>query len=122
MKKPATYFSANGSDSIIGAGVLVEGSLEVDGDLTVEGEIRGEIRASGGLIAGINSMFWSNITADTASISGKVVGNIQTAGKTTIREMGSVTGDVDSERLTILPGGVFVGRSRVTGVKNETRA
>jgi cytoskeletal protein CcmA (bactofilin family) len=120
VKKPATYFSANGSDSIIGAGVLVEGPLEVDGDLNIEGEVRGDISATGGVIVGINSLLWSNITADTVSISGKVIGNIRTAGKTTIREMGSVTGDVDSERLTILPGGVFVGRSRITVAKNGT--
>ncbi len=108
-----TYFSINGQDTIIGSDVTLEGSLKVAGDLRVEGAVIGSVTASGGLIIGVNAQLTSDIQADTASISGKIIGNIRTAGQTTIREMGSVNGDIDSERLTIMPGGLFEGTSRL---------
>ena len=119
MKEPSTYFSTTGSDSIIGPNVTVDGPLEVNGDLTIEGETKGDISAGGAVVVGINATLFSDVEADTVSVSGKIVGNIYSDGKTTIREMGAITGDVESAGLTILPGGIFSGRSLIHGRKAE---
>lgn len=112
-RRHQTYFSASGQDTLIGAGMAVIGNLSVLGDLFVEGVVKGTITVTGGIIVGINSTIGAEIKADSVSISGEVAGDIHATGLVTIREMGAVNGNIDCERLTIMPGGLFDGNSRL---------
>ena len=46
-------------------------------------------------------------------LAGRLVGPIKAEGEALIRETGQVEGDITSVGLSIIPGGVFVGASRM---------
>jgi cytoskeletal protein CcmA (bactofilin family) len=112
-------FSADKHDTVIGSGITVNGALRCLGDIIVEGGLTGSIQAKGGLTSSANSNIKATIVADSVIISGQVEGDIESSGEIIIRATGRLTGDVSSLGLTIFPGGMFNGRSRLRDTKEK---
>ena len=108
--RPAETARAGAEASIINSGVKVVGNMESDGDIMVAGAVEGDI-ASVGLTVGEGAMVKGTIAAGTATILGRVEGEIRTR---TIRvaATGEIVGDIAYESLAVDSGARIDGRVR----------
>lgn len=108
--RPAEPPRANAEASVINSGVKVVGNMESDGDIMVAGAVEGDI-ASVGLTVGEGATVKGTIAAGTATILGRVEGEIRTR---TIRvaATGEIVGDIAYESLSVDSGARIDGRVR----------
>lgn len=114
MAKKDDLLRLSESETIIGSGVRVKGTLASDGDVTIDGMLAGEVKTLGNLVLGVNAHVKANVTARNVTIAGQLNGNIKTEGEATITETGKVNGNISCGSLAIAGGAVFIGASVMT--------
>ncbi|MGB7418452.1 MAG: polymer-forming cytoskeletal protein [Erythrobacter sp.] len=101
--------SSNGSTfSVIGSDVQIKGDVKASVDLHIDGAIEGDITCAS-LVQGEESTITGGVTADTARLSGKVVGSIR-AKELVVLRSARIEGDVHYDALTIEQGAEVDGR------------
>lgn len=100
--------NGNSTFSVIGSDVTIKGDVSASVDLHVDGKIEGDIQCAS-LVQGDASVITGGITADSARMSGKVVGSI-TAKELVILKSAQIEGDVHYDALTIEQGAQVDGR------------
>jgi cytoskeletal protein CcmA (bactofilin family) len=98
----------NSTFSVIGADVTIKGDITASADLHVDGRIEGDI-ACASLVQGQTSVVQGKIEAQTARLSGRIVGSIH-ARDLVILKSAQVEGDVFYDALTIEQGAEVEGR------------
>jgi cytoskeletal protein CcmA (bactofilin family) len=102
------------NETVIGAGVHVKGNLASEGDISVDGHLVGDIKSTGSVTLGINSVIRANVTARNVKVAGQLTGSIKTEGEASITETGKVVGDISCGTLHVTSGAVFVGQCNMT--------
>lgn len=100
--------NGNSTFSVIGSDVSITGDISASVDLHIDGKVEGDIKCAS-LVQGEASVIKGGITADTARMSGKVVGSI-TAKELVILKTAKIEGDVHYDALTIEQGAQVDGR------------
>jgi cytoskeletal protein CcmA (bactofilin family) len=113
MARRGDALGVSGADTVIGAGVTVDGKLRSESDITIDGQLRGEVKTTGLVVVGINAEVTAPIRAGSTQVAGKLIGPITALGQVTIMATGHVEGDIVSAGLAIEPGGTFIGRSSI---------
>ena len=91
--------------------VLIKGELTVDEDLTVEGRVEGKIELSDhDLWISPHGSVKAEIHAKSVIIAGAVIGSIFASEMVEIRLSGSVQGNIQSPRVSLVDGATFTGR------------
>ncbi len=90
------------SFSVLGADIVLRGSLHADADLHVDGTIEGDVVCKA-LVQGEGSTITGSITADSVRLSGTTQGPIE-AAHVVILKSAMVRGDVRYDALTIEQG------------------
>ncbi|SEP02325.1 polymer-forming cytoskeletal protein [Paenibacillus sp. OV219] len=103
--------SSKMTDTFIGEGTIVEGTIRSAGSLRLEGQLRGDISCEGDVILGESGFAISNITANNVVLAGQVNGNVTITGKLTIMSTGKLYGNMTAASLTIEEGGLLQGSS-----------
>lgn len=103
--------SSKMTDTFIGEGTIVEGTIRSAGSLRLEGQLRGDISCEGDVILGESGFAVSNITANNVVLAGQVNGNVTITGKLTIMSTGKLYGNMTAASLTIEEGGLLQGSS-----------
>jgi len=98
----------NSTFSVIGSDVTIKGDISASVDLHIDGTVEGDIKCAS-LVQGEGSMVQGAIAADTARMSGKVIGSI-TAKELVILKSAQIQGDVHYDALTIEQGAQVDGR------------
>lgn len=94
----------------IGKSVVIKGELKGSEDLTIEGRVEGKIELRQHVLTiGPNGQIKAEVFAKSVVVMGKVNGNISATEKISIRENGSVDGDVAAPRVAIAEGAHFRG-------------
>jgi cytoskeletal protein CcmA (bactofilin family) len=94
----------------LGASFQVRGSIGGNEDLKIDGVVEGPISLNGHeLTVGPTAKLTSEIHAGEVVVYGKVIGNVHSKGRVDIKKDGSVSGDVDSARISIEDGAYFKG-------------
>lgn len=106
-----TEFRVADAETVIGAGVIVKGTLHSEGDVTIDGDLKGGVKTTGNLTIGATGSVEANIAARNVKVSGQLVGNIKAEGETSISGTGKVKGNIHTGLLTIDHGAVFSGQS-----------
>jgi cytoskeletal protein CcmA (bactofilin family) len=89
-----------------------KGALAFSGELELHGRLEGTIESEGGaLTVGEQALIKAEIKVNDVLIYGKVQGNIYATGRIELRGKAEVYGDLNSNRLAMDDGVVFVGRS-----------
>lgn len=101
------------TDTLIGQGTHVDGTLISEAGIRIEGEYRGDIECKGDVIVGECGIAKSNITARDVTVAGKIIGDIVTRGRLTITATGQLHGNVTAGALLIHDGGLFTGNCRM---------
>ncbi|RME87540.1 MAG: polymer-forming cytoskeletal protein [Anaerolineae bacterium] len=99
--------------SVLGPGVIWQGSINGSGGVRIEGAFEGEIALRGLLVVGeTGRVTCENIRANTVIVAGAVRGNITTE-KLEIRSTGRVWGDVVTTAFVTEEGAFLRGQIRM---------
>ena len=94
----------------IGKCVVIRGELSGDEDLIIEGQVEGKVILKDHCaVIGNNGMIRGEIEARNVAVSGKVVGNIYASELAEIAATGSVEGDIETARISVVEGAFFKG-------------
>ncbi len=110
----------NSTFSVIGSDVTIKGDISASADLHVDGAIEGDIKCAS-LVQGESSVLTGAVIAETARMSGRVVGSI-TAKELVILKSAQIEGDVHYDALTIEQGAQVDGRFAPNAQRSATRA
>ena len=113
--------SNSSSKNILSADVEIKGSIKFLNDLIVDGKVEGEITSTGILTVGENAEIRGEIKTKSATVYGKVHGNITVEERCELKSRAVLQGDLKAARLVIEEGATFVGKSEVTPVKGGVR-
>ncbi len=102
--------------TIIGEGVVINGSLFSPGITRIDGRVTGEITAEKELIIGKEGKVEARIKTKDATIAGNFKGNMIASGEVEITSTGKFVGNLIQKdaMLTIEKGGIFKGESAIS--------
>lgn len=104
----------------IGRSLVIKGEVSGSEALYIDGRIEGTINlADNRVTIGRNGSVAANITAREVVIMGKVQGNIQCADRLDIRNEGTLTGDVVTQRISVEDGAVLKGSVQVRATEHK---
>jgi cytoskeletal protein CcmA (bactofilin family) len=99
--------------SVLGAGVIWQGSINGSGGVRIEGTFEGQIALKGLLVVGeTGKVTCENIRAANVIVAGAVKGNV-TAQKVEIRASGRVWGDIVTTAFATEEGAFLRGQIRM---------
>jgi cytoskeletal protein CcmA (bactofilin family) len=99
--------------SVLGAGIIWQGSVDGSGGVRVEGTFEGQIALKGLLVVGeTGKVTCENVRAANVIVAGAVKGNI-TAQKVEIRASGRVWGDIITTAFATEEGAFLRGQIRM---------
>lgn len=102
------------SAATLGADVEFKGSLVFKERLCVNGKFEGDLSSDGGLlVVGRDAEVKAEIRVGNMVSEGKVYGNITANDKVELRAPSQIFGDIESARLSVEEGVVFVGNANV---------
>lgn len=97
-------------ESVISAGLTIEGKIEGHGDIRIAGSFKGDIRVKGNLAIELGAHISAEISADTVTVGGEVEGNINAATQVKLLESAQLVGDLKATSLTVAAGSRMRGR------------
>lgn len=97
-------------ESLIGANSKFKGDIDTKGTLRIDGSMEGNVNADW-VILGEKACLKGDVTARGIIIAGRVDGNLKAKEIVEIKAKGKVSGDIFTNKLTIIEGGMFDGRS-----------
>jgi cytoskeletal protein CcmA (bactofilin family) len=107
--------------NLLSADVEIKGSIKFQNELTIDGKVEGEITSTGTLTVGENAEIRGEIRTKSATVLGKVHGNITVDERCELKARAVLQGDLKAARLVIEEGATFVGKSEVTPNKAALR-
>ena len=110
---PPTVQTVERITSVLGAGVIWQGSITGSGGVRVEGTFEGQIALKGLLVVSeTGKVTCENVRAANVIVAGAVKGNI-TAQKVEIRASGRVWGDIITSAFATEEGAFLRGQIRM---------
>jgi cytoskeletal protein CcmA (bactofilin family) len=97
-------------ESLIGANSNFKGDIDTKGTLRIDGSMEGNANADW-VIIGEQADIKGDITARGIVVGGKMEGNLRAKEIVEIKSKGQVVGDIYTNKLTVVEGGIFDGRS-----------
>ena len=97
------------NDSVIAAGLTVEGKIQGVGHLRVAGRFQGDVQVEGDLTIETGAQVTGDLRAATINVGGEVQGNIQ-AKRVQLLQSGTLIGDLKAGSLTVAAGSRMRGK------------
>ena len=99
----------NKTSSILGPELEIHGDVKVSGSLLIYGKVFGNIHSTGAVRTADGSEVKGDISAQEATIGGKIDGDLIVDKKVTLGETSLLTGNLKAAILTIEEGAKFEG-------------
>jgi cytoskeletal protein CcmA (bactofilin family) len=112
MSVPRYAALSSREQAVIGKSLVIKGEVTGSESLCIEGQVEGSISLSGDadrVTVGRTGVVSANLVAREIVVMGKVRGNLEASDRVDIRNDGSLTGDVVTQRITIEDGAFFKG-------------
>ncbi len=100
----------NLKESLLTAGLTIEGKIEGSGHIRIAGRFQGDVNVKGNLAIEPGAKVVGGVTAETVSVGGELDGNISSAARVELLETGVLTGDLKAGSLTVAAGSRMRGR------------
>ncbi len=100
----------NVKESLLTAGLTIEGKIEGSGHIRIAGRFHGDVNVKGNLAIEPGAKLVGGVTAETVSVGGELDGNISNAARVELLETGVLTGDLKAGSLTVAAGSRMRGR------------
>lgn len=98
------------TDSLIAAGLTVEGKIEGAGHVRIAGRFKGDVHVEGDLTIEQGAHISGEIRAETVVVAGEVQGNIHAASRVEFLQSGLLVGDLKAGSLTVAAGSRMRGK------------
>jgi cytoskeletal protein CcmA (bactofilin family) len=102
-------------NTLVGNGTIFEGRLTVSSSMRVDGKIKGEVNCSDTLLVGKTGVVEASVKVRSATIGGKVNGDIEAQEVVVLEGKSELSGDIVTKKLIIEEGAVFNGTCRMGG-------
>jgi cytoskeletal protein CcmA (bactofilin family) len=100
-------------ETIIAAGVQVEGDFTSQGNVLIEGTVQGSLRTERDLRVGENAVITADVKAANAVVAGEVRGNVTVTGKLELEPSARVFGDIRTSVLVVASGASMNGQIKM---------
>jgi len=107
--------------TVIARGVKVEGDFNSDGDVLIEGEVKGSLKTTSDLSVGGESVIAADIKAGTATVSGRVDGNMIIDAQLVVKSSANIHGDIVAETMSVEKGAQLEGKVSIGGSSGTTQ-
>jgi cytoskeletal protein CcmA (bactofilin family) len=98
-------------ESVLAAGLTIEGKIEGSGNVRVAGNFKGDIHVQGNLTIEQGAKITGSVRANTVIVSGELEGNIDAATRVELLQTGVLNGDLKAGSLTVAAGSRMRGRA-----------
>jgi len=98
------------TETLIGAGLTIEGKIEGAGHVRIAGHFKGDIHVEGDLTIEQGAHISGEIRAETVVVAGEVQGNIHATSRVEFLESGLLIGDLKAGSLTVAAGSRMRGK------------
>ncbi len=107
------------AETIIGAGVKVDGTFTAFGNVIVKGQLLGSLKTESDVNIKEGGSVDADIKAKNATVAGEVDGNLEVNQKIQLAKSAKVTGDINCQVLSIEEGAILQGNCNVGGEKTS---
>jgi cytoskeletal protein CcmA (bactofilin family) len=97
-------------ESVISAGLTIEGKIEGVGHVRIAGEFKGDVNVQGNLTIESGARVTGGVKADTIIIGGQLDGNIDAASRVELLQTGVLNGELKAGSLTVAAGSRMRGK------------
>lgn len=98
------------SESILAAGLTIEGKIEGTGNVRVAGRFKGNVNVKGELTIEPGASIDGEVNADTVLVGGEVRGHLIARSRVEFKESGALIGDLKAGSLTVAAGSKMRGK------------
>ena len=107
---PMSTINPKGSESILAAGLTIEGKIEGTGNIRVAGRFKGNVNVKGELTIEPGASIDGEVKADTVFVGGEVRGHLIATSRVEFKESGTLVGDLKAGSLTVAAGSKMRGK------------
>lgn len=107
----ATPRAAEAKESVLAAGLTIEGKIEGAGNVRVAGSFKGDVHVQGNLTIEQGAKIIGSVRANTVVVGGELEGNIDAATRVELLQTGILNGDLKAGSLTVAAGSRMRGRA-----------
>lgn len=115
----------NPAINIIRKGTEIKGDVTCAGDIRIDGVLNGTLNSEGKVVVGQTGIIEGEVTCKNADVSGNIKANIIVKELLQLKATANITGDINTNKLSIEPGANFTGTcnmgSVVKGINNDGR-
>jgi cytoskeletal protein CcmA (bactofilin family) len=109
------------SESVLAAGLTIEGKIGGNGHLRVAGRFTGNIDVTGELTIEAGASVDGEVKADTVQVGGEVRGNVASKSRVDLKESAVLIGDIKAVSLTVAAGSKMRGQAEFGWKDGELR-
>jgi cytoskeletal protein CcmA (bactofilin family) len=121
-RSPTVTATAKGSESIVAAGLTIEGKIEGSGNVRLAGRFKGNVNVKGELTIEPGASIDGEVNADTVFVGGEVRGRIVSTSLIEFKESGTLIGDLKAGSLTVAAGSKMRGKVEFGWKEGELEA
>jgi cytoskeletal protein CcmA (bactofilin family) len=96
--------SKEGKETVIAAGLTIDGKIEGTGHIRMAGRFKGDVNVDGDLTIEPGAKITGSVRASTVTIAGDLEGNIEGADRVELLASGVLNGDLKAGSLTVASG------------------
>jgi cytoskeletal protein CcmA (bactofilin family) len=101
----------DGKESLLAAGLTIEGKIEGAGHVRIAGNFKGDVNVQGNLTIEAGARVTGGVRANTVVIGGELEGNIDAASRVELLQSGVLNGDLKAGSLIVAAGSRMRGRA-----------
>ena len=99
------------TESVISAGLTIEGKIEGAGHVRIAGHFKGDVQVQGNVTIEPGAKLTGGVQADTVVIGGELAGNINAAARVELLQTGVLIGDLKAGSLIVAAGSRMRGQA-----------
>ena len=107
----AAAAATEAKESVLAAGLTIEGKIEGSGNVRVAGSFKGDVHVQGNLTIEQGAKITGSVRANTVIVGGELEGNIDAATRVELLQTGVLNGDLKAGSLTVAAGSRMRGRA-----------
>src|SRR5262245_40514037 len=108
-------------ESVIAAGLTIEGKIEGAGHVRIAGSFKGDVHVQGNLTIDAGAQLTGGVKADTVIVGGELQGNIDAASRVELLQTGVLNGDLKAGSLIVAAGSRMRGRAEFGWDDNKSK-
>jgi cytoskeletal protein CcmA (bactofilin family) len=103
-RRPVPRERVEGGDSVIAAGLSIEGKIEGSGNVRMAWRFKGDVRIDGNFTIDPGAQLTGQVLAGVVVVGGELQGNIESAKRVDVLDGGVIVGDVKAGSITVAAG------------------